>query len=98
ETVDHRVPVNTVQFVERLLSYRRLFGRPPSVSISLMKLAPEERDNLESRYWKGSCLLRMWGETAPGQPTEVSLNLEYRIPKPTEANLAKKGWLHSAAL
>jgi hypothetical protein len=93
-----RLPLDAVHFVERLLSYRRLFSQPPQVGINLMKLAPEEQENLESPYWKGSCLLRLWGESPPGQPTEVSLNLEYRIPKPTEGNLGKQGWLHSAAI
>jgi hypothetical protein len=98
EVNDRRVTMDPLQFVERLLAYRRSFSQPPSVAMNLMKLAPEERDNLDSPYWRGSCLLRLWGEAAPGQPTEVSLNLEYRIPKPTPENLAQPGWLHSAAI
>ncbi len=98
EAGNQRRTLDAAQFVERLLSYRRSFSRPPKVGINLMKLAPVERDNLDSPSWQGSCLLRMWGESVPGQPMEVSLNLEYRIPKPTEKNLGTKGWLHSAAI
>jgi hypothetical protein len=90
--------LNGGEFVERLLAYRRSFAKPPQVAINLMKLAPTEPDNLESPLWQGSCQLRMWGESVPGQPTEVVLNLEYRIPKPTEENLGQKGWLHAATI
>jgi hypothetical protein len=86
------------QFIDRLLGYRRLFDSAPKVGMNLMKLAPDQPGNLESPTWQGSCLLRLWGEAKPGQPTEVSLNLEYRIPKPTETNLTKGGWLHAATL
>jgi hypothetical protein len=98
ESGNLRAKLDASQFVERLLAYRRTFAKPPKVGINLMKLAPEERDNLDSPHWQGSCLLRMWGESAPGQPTEITLNLEYRLPKPTEDNLAGKGWIQSAAI
>lgn len=74
------LPLNGSQFVERLLAYRHSFVKPPQVAINLMKLAPAEPDNLDSPLWQGSCQLRMWGESVPGQPTEVVLNLEYGIP------------------
>jgi hypothetical protein len=93
-----RRQLTAAAFIERLLSYRRMFAGEPKVGINLMKLAPEETDNLESAFWQGSCLMRLWGEATPGKPTEISLNLEYRIPKPTKSNLEKPGWLHSAAL
>jgi hypothetical protein len=93
-----RIPLDAVHFVERLLAYRRAFGKPPAIEMKLMKLAPEERDNLNSPSWQGSAVLRMWGQSAPGQPTEITLNLEYRIPKPTEESLRRPGWLRSAAI
>jgi hypothetical protein len=94
-----RLPLDPEQFVQLLLSYRRNFGRPPRVAMNLMRLAPDETDNLNSPYWRGSCLLRLWGDAAsPGRPTEITLTLEYRIRKPTEETLKQKGWLQSAAL
>jgi FG-GAP-like repeat len=93
-----RQRLDKLAFVELLRGYRRLFRQPPAVAMNLMKLSPEEAGNLDSRYWKGGCLLRMSGEAAAGEPAEVSLNLEYQIPKPTEATLDKKGWLHQAAV
>jgi len=30
-------------------------------------------------HWQGSCLLRMWGESAPGQPTDASLVLSITV-------------------
>jgi hypothetical protein len=86
------------EFVEQLLSFRRPFTKPPKVQTNLMKLAPVEVGNLDSPLWQGSCLLRMWGEVQAGQPSEVTLTLEYRVPRPTEENLARNGWLHTAAL
>ena len=65
------------QFLARLLAYRRSFGQPPQVAINLMKLAPEEAGNLQSASWKGSCLLRLWGAAAPGQPMRLYGNLNH---------------------
>jgi hypothetical protein len=90
--------VDAEHFVEQLLTYRRSFPQSPKVAFNLMKLTPEEQGNLLSRYWRGSCLLRLWGESAPGRPAEIVLTLEYRVERPTEANLRKNGWLHSAAI
>jgi FG-GAP-like repeat len=86
------------EFLAQLGSFRQVFGPPPKVAMNLMKLAPEEAGNLESPIWQGSCLLRMYGQTARGEPVEISLNLEYRIARPTEETLARKAWLHSAAI
>src|SRR5262249_26878931 len=41
ETDQPRISLDAVSFLERLLAYRRSFGQPPKVAISLMKLAPE---------------------------------------------------------
>jgi hypothetical protein len=98
ETAQKRRTLTADQFVERLLEPRRSFHKPPSVEVKLMKLQPEKLDDLDSPLWKGTCYLRMWGESVPGQPTEVALNLEYRIPKPTMETLQKSAWLHSAKI
>jgi hypothetical protein len=85
------------EFVARLLGYRRLFSRPPQVKLALMGLAPTVRGDLGS-LWQGSCQLRMWGEAKPGQPGEVVLYLQYRLPCPTEETLQKGGWLRSCTI
>jgi hypothetical protein len=80
------------KFVDRLLGYRRLFARPPQVKVSLISLASECRPALEGP-WRGTCMVRLWGETAPGKPAEVTLFLNYRLPQPDESGYAKGGWL-----
>jgi hypothetical protein len=85
------------EFVSRLLGYRRLFSQPPQVKLALMALSPTERGNLKS-LWQGTCQLRMWGETSPGQPGEVVLYLEYRLPLPSEETLTRPGWLNSCTI
>jgi hypothetical protein len=85
------------EFVERLLGYRRLFGRRPQVKVSLMSLASERRPAPEA-LWRGTCLVRLWGETAAGKPAEVLLNLNYRLPRPDESGYAPGGWLKECGL
>ena len=57
-----------------------------------MALSPTQRDQVGGS-WSSTCQLRMWGETTPGQPAEVVLHLEYRLPQPTRERLEEKGWL-----
>jgi hypothetical protein len=85
------------RFVDRFLEYRRPFGTPPRVQLALQALAPMERGNLDAS-WQGTCLLRMWGETRPGQPREVALTLSYRLPRPSEKRLGEGGWLRSCSI
>lgn len=85
------------QFVARLLGFRRPFGRPPQIKLALMGLSPSVRGDLDST-WQGSCQLRMWGETAARQPSEVVLSFQYRLPRPTEETLKQNGWLRSCTL
>jgi hypothetical protein len=84
-------------FVARLLEYRRPFGSPPKVQLSLMALAPVTRGDLDGP-WQGTCLLRMWGEAEPGHPREVALYLSYRVPRPSKVVLTTPGWLHGCAV
>ncbi len=84
-------------FVARLLDYRQPFAQPPKVQFALQALAPVSRGNLDGP-WQGTCLLRMWGETQPGQPREVTLSLSYQLPKPTKESLGTGGWLRSCAI
>jgi hypothetical protein len=85
--------VDREQFIAYLLDLRRRFAQPPHVKLALMALSPSQRDQM-SAAWSGTCQLRMWGEASPGQPAEVVLYLEYRLPQPTRERLEKKGWLH----
>jgi hypothetical protein len=85
------------QFVSRLLTYRRLFAKPPQVKLALMALAPTVRGDLSS-VWQGTSQLRMWGEVAAGKPGEVVLYLQYRLPCPTEETLKQNGWLRSCTI
>jgi hypothetical protein len=89
--------LTTEQFIDGLLSYRKLFSRPPKVQMSLMTLAPVSRGDFDS-LWQGRCQLRMWGETSPGQPGEVVLQLQYQLPRPTEQTLRSDGWLQTCAI
>lgn len=84
-------------FVARLLEYRRDFGQPPEVGISLMTLLPKDRRVLDGE-WEGTCVLRMWGETAAKAPAEVMLSMRYRLARPTEELFQSNGWLKSCAI
>lgn len=92
-----REKVNRDQFIGRLLQLREIFGPAPKVGIALMKLAPVNKEDMQG-LWRGSCQVRIFGETAPGKPAEVILYLEYTVPEPNEGNLTKSGWLHEASL
>jgi hypothetical protein len=89
--------VDSNQFVNRFMDYRKLFGKPPKVQLSLMALNPLKREKLDG-LWEGTALLRMWGESTSGGPAEVILRVQYRVSRPTEANLADSGWLHDCAI
>jgi len=85
------------QFVARLLKYRRLFGGRPQAKVSLMSLGSEGRPALEG-FWRGTCLLRLWGETTAGKPAEVTLTLSFRLPQPDESEYAAGGWLQQCGV
>jgi hypothetical protein len=83
--------------VDRLLEYRKIFGKPPKGQLSLMGLSPMVREKLDG-IWEGTALMRLWGESAKGGPAEVILHVQYRISRPTEENLTRPGWLHALAI
>jgi hypothetical protein len=85
------------QFIARLLSYRQPFTLAPKVQLSLQALAPVTRGVLDGP-WQGTCICRIWGETRPGEPREVTLSLRYQLPRPTQENLARKGWLRGCTI
>jgi len=89
--------VSRDQFVQELLEFRRPFGSNPQVQISLMTLSTVTRYNMDGP-WQGTAMLRMWGESQPGQPREVTLFLAFRVSKPERESLAAGGWLQSCAL
>lgn len=89
--------LNAEEFAAKLLEYRRLFPQPPQVKLALMGLSPDQRDKLDG-LWSGTCQLRMWGETSPGQPAEIVLYLQYHLPRPIQERLAQKGWLHECRI
>lgn len=104
-----RAVLTREQFRDRLLEYRRFFTQPPKVQLALMTLSPTIRENLDSP-WQGTCQLRLWGETAPAllsaeekgagvqAPGEVTLSLQYQVPRPAEETYAQGGWLLSCAI
>jgi hypothetical protein len=81
------------QFVNQMMEWRALFSVLPKVQIALMGLRPLDRNKMDGP-WQGSCQLRMFGETAPGKPGEVTLYLTYRIAQPTEKSLPAGRWIH----
>jgi hypothetical protein len=85
------------EFAERLLEFRKPFGSPPKASFSLMTLSPITRGDLGGP-WQGTALLRMWGESRPDQPREVTLFLSYRVAKPTREGLGQGSWLQGCAI
>jgi hypothetical protein len=85
------------QFVTRLLEYRSLFPGRPQVKVSLMSLGSEHRPTLDG-FWRGTCLLRLWGETTAGKPAEVTLIMSFRLPQPDESRYAAGGWLQQCGV
>jgi hypothetical protein len=85
------------QFVARLLEYRRVFSRPPSVKLSLMGLLPAQREDLKGP-WCGTCQLRMWGEHADKKPAEVVLYLKYQVKEPSPAAFDAGNWLTACSI
>lgn len=90
-------PLDRAGFVARLLEFRERFAATPEVKLSLKGLGPVDRDHWDGP-WQGSCLLRIWGESAPGKPAEVALQLAYRISKPDEDSLGKPGWMRECSI
>lgn len=83
------------QFVASLLALRRLYHQEPKAKVSIMQLSPVEGRKGREALWQGTCLVRMWGEADPGQPTEVIQQWEIVVPRPDE-KVAKEGrWLKS---
>jgi hypothetical protein len=94
----HSRALNGEAFIARLLDYRKLFPGPaPKVSLALMTLGPRERGNLDG-LWEGKAQLRLHGEQAKGAPCEVIVQIRYQVPRPTEENLARPGWLRAAGV
>lgn len=92
-----RQKLDRQQFIHQLLELRDIFHLPPKVGIALMKLAPVRPEDMQGP-WRGSCQLRMYGDTDPGKPAEVILYLEYTVPEPTQENLTQAGWLRRASI
>ena len=97
ESGSPRQKLNRQQFIDQFREFRGLFHQLPKVGIALMKLAPLRQEDMQGP-WRGSCQLRMYGDTDPGKPAEVLLYLDYTVPEPTEENLTKPGWLQSASI
>ncbi len=92
-----RQKLDRQQFIQQLIEWRALFHQSPKVGIALMKLSPVKPEDMQG-VWRGSCQLRMYGDTDPGKPAEVLAYLEYTVPEPTEENLTKAGWLRTASI
>ena len=73
------------------------FHKDPKVKISLMQFAPVERYSLEG-VWLGNVQLKLFGETASGEPRELVLYVDIEVNKPDEAGLTEGGWLMAAKI
>lgn len=92
------IAADAEQFVASLLALRQLYHQEPKAKLSIMQLSPVEGRKGRDGLWKGTILLRMWGEADPGQPTEVIQQWEFTAPRPDE-KLAKDGrWLKSCKI
>jgi hypothetical protein len=91
------IPLTAEEFVDQLLELRKPYSQPPKASFSLMTLSPVKRGELDGP-WQGTSMLRMWGETQPGQPREVTLFLSYRLARPKRETLSAGRWLASCAV
>ncbi len=89
--------VSADQFVTRLLELRKTFEKRPRAAVSLMLLAPERRE-APSGPWRGSCLVRLWGEAREGQPAEVVFTLDFTAGPPSKEDLPKGKWLYAARI
>jgi len=85
------------EWVDQLLEYRRRFTSRPLVKFSLMGLTPSARSDFD-RPWDASCILRLWGESGPSQPLEITAQLHFRVARPDTAGYSAGGWLLSAAV
>jgi hypothetical protein len=92
-----RVPLTGKEFVARLLELRKTFDLEPKVKLSLMALSPTTWGDLDSP-WRGTALLRLWGEWQKGKPAEVIAYLEYHLKRPTSESLGAGGWLSACAI
>jgi hypothetical protein len=85
-------------FLAHLLEHRRLFtGKPPAVQMALKTILPKVRKELDGP-WEGLALLRLYGESPPGQPCEVTVILRYEVARPTTETLAGRGWFRAATV
>jgi len=85
------------EFVGRLLAHRATFHGTPQVKFSLLGLAPDQRGKLDGG-WSGTGQLRLWGESKPGAPLEVMLNIGYEVARPTEALFRQPAWLRQCSI
>ena len=73
------------------------FHKDPKVKISLMQFAPVKRYSLEG-LWRGNIQLKLFGETADGEPRELVLYVDIEVNKPDEAGLTEGHWLMAAEI
>jgi hypothetical protein len=92
------VAADANQFVASLLALRALYHQEPKAKLSIMQLAPVEGRQGREGLWKGTCLLRMWGEADPGQPTEVVQQWEITVPRPSDKLASSGRWLQSCKI
>jgi FG-GAP-like repeat len=90
-------PLGRDDFVDQLLKYRREYGATPNVQLSLMTLAPQNRANMDGS-WEGTAVLRLYGEFKDKATAEITINLRYRIPRPSEELFKSAGWLKTCAI
>src|SRR5260370_3008522 len=86
------LPLQSSGFIDQLLEYRKPFFKAPQVKLYPKTMGPTNREDLNSP-WEGAGVLRMWGEVGPGQPGEVVLHFNFRLPRPEKDH--RHNWLES---
>jgi hypothetical protein len=97
ESGQSNIIVDRDRFVEKLLEYRRLFKGSVKAKLALMRLRPTVSGNLDCP-WEGTGQLRLWGETEPGQPGEITVYLKYTVVRPTKDAVDKGAWMTACAV
>jgi len=91
------VTVDRERFAEKLLEYRRVFKGSVKAKLALMKFRPTVSGNLDC-LWEGTGQLRLWGETEPGQPGEITVYLKYMVVRPSKDAVEQGGWMAACAV
>jgi hypothetical protein len=88
-------PLDAAGFIKLLLEFRKPYVQRPHVKVYPKTMGPRQCEDLDSP-WEGNGVVRMWGEGAAGQPQEVILHFQFRLPRPQKDH--RSAWLESFAI